>query len=63
MVDELDRLEANLVQLLERHRAMCDENLRLRQQAVALEHANKLLRERLAEARQRTENLYNTLPD
>lgn len=63
MLENMDRLEANLMQLLARHQTMRAENLRLRQEAVALENANKLLQERLAEARERAERLYNTLPD
>ena len=63
MLEELDTLEAKLVQMLDRHRLLREENLRLRQQVVAMENANKLLSDRLAEARGRMENLFNKLPD
>lgn len=63
MLEELDTLETKLVQLLDRHRLLREENLRLRQQVVAMENANKLLSDRLAEARGRMENLFNKLPD
>lgn len=63
MLEQLDDLEGKLSLLLERWQALRQENLRLRQQVVALENDNKLLTERLAEARQRVENLYNRLPD
>jgi len=63
MLEELDTLEAKLEQLLDRHRLLREENMRLRQQAVAMENANRLLSDRLAEARSRMENLFNKLPD
>lgn len=63
MLEQLDDLEGKLSLLLERWQALRQENLRLRQQVVALENDNKLLTERLAEARERVENLYNQLPD
>ncbi|MGQ9684696.1 MAG: hypothetical protein ACUVT2_00100 [Thiobacillaceae bacterium] len=63
MLEQLDDLEGKLSLLLERWQALRQENLRLRQQVVALENDNKLLTERLAEARERLENLYNQLPD
>jgi predicted RNase H-like nuclease (RuvC/YqgF family) len=63
MLEEMDTLETKLELLLERHRAMHAENLRLRQQVVAMENANKLLTDRLSEARGRMEKLFNTLPD
>lgn len=63
MLEELDRLETNLALLLERHQAMRADNLRLRQQLVAMENTNKLLTERLAAVRERMEGLYNSLPD
>lgn len=63
MLEELDDLEGKLNQLLERWQAMREENLRLRQQVVALENGNKLLNERLAEAKGRMEALYNKIPD
>jgi cell division septum initiation protein DivIVA len=63
MLEELDTLEAKILQLLEHHRALREENMRLRQQAVAMENANKLLSDRLAEARGRMENLFNRLPE
>lgn len=63
MLEQLDDLEGKLSLLLERWQALRQENLRLRQQVVALENDNKLLTERLAEARQRVEKLYNQLPD
>lgn len=63
MLEQLDDLEGKLSLLLERWQALRQENLRLRQQVVALENDNKLLTERLAEARERVENLYNKLPD
>ncbi|TCJ12863.1 hypothetical protein EZJ19_11540 [Parasulfuritortus cantonensis] len=59
----MDALETKLAQLLERHQAMRVENIRLRQQVVAMENANKLLSERLADVRGRMENLFNKLPD
>ena len=63
MQAELDALEVKLAQLIERHQAMRGENLKLRQQVVSLENANKRLSERLEEARGRMENLFNKLPD
>lgn len=63
MLEQLDDLEGKLSLLLERWQALRQENLRLRQQVVALENDNKLLTERLAEARERVESLYNQLPD
>lgn len=63
MLEEMDALEIKLAQLLERHQAMRAENIRLRQQMVTMENANKLLTERLAEVRGRMESLFNKLPD
>lgn len=63
MLEQLDTLEAKLVQLLERHQAMREENARLRQEVVTLENANKLLADRMAEVRGRMENLFDKLPD
>lgn len=63
MLEELDTLETKLVQLLEHHRVLREENVRLRQQVVTMEDANKLLSDRLAEARGRMENLFNKLPE
>lgn len=60
---ELDTLEAKLTQILERYQAMRGETLKLRQQIVSLENANKRLSERLDESRTRLEALYNKLPD
>ncbi|MDP1906068.1 MAG: hypothetical protein Q8M09_17770 [Pseudomonadota bacterium] len=63
MQAELDALESKLAQILERYQSTRAENLRLRQQVVALENANKQLSERLGAARDRTEALLNTIPD
>lgn len=63
MQAELDALESKLAQMLERYQAMRGENLKLRQQVVSLENANKRLNERLDEARGRMESLFNKLPD
>lgn len=63
MQAELDALETKLAQVLERYQAMRGENLKLRQQVVALENANKQLSDRLEEARGRMETLFNKLPD
>lgn len=63
MLEEMDTLETKLELLLERHRVMHAENLRLRQQVVAMENANKLLTDRLSEARGRMEKLFSKLPD
>ncbi|MDW8322674.1 MAG: cell division protein ZapB [Burkholderiales bacterium] len=63
MLEQLQALEGRIHQLLERWQAMRAENLRLRQQVVALENDNKLLNERLAEARARLAALYERLPD
>lgn len=60
---ELDTLETKLAQILERYQTMRGENLKLRQQIVSLENANKRLSERLDESRARLEALYNKLPD
>jgi predicted nucleic acid-binding Zn-ribbon protein len=60
---ELDALESKLTQILERYQGMREENLRLRQQVVAMENANKQLSERLSEARSRMESLLNKIPD
>ncbi|MDR3394162.1 MAG: hypothetical protein P4L70_04090 [Parasulfuritortus sp.] len=63
MLEELDTLETKLTQLLERHQSMRAENDRLRQQVVAMENANKLLTERLANVRGRMESLFDKLPE
>ncbi|MCU0840202.1 MAG: hypothetical protein MUC79_00600 [Thiobacillaceae bacterium] len=63
MLDELDDLEGKLTQLLDQWQALRAENLRLRQQVVAMENANKLLTDRLAEAKGRVEALYNRIPE
>lgn len=63
MQAELDALESKLAQILERHQGMREENLRLRQQVVALENANKHLNDRLTEARTRIEALHDKIPD
>lgn len=63
MQAELDALENKLAQILERYQSMREENLRLRQQLVAMENANKQLSDRLAEGRSRMESLLNKIPD
>ena len=63
MQAELDVLENKIAQILERYQAMLEENLRLRQQLVSQENANKQLSERLSEARSRMEALLNKIPD
>lgn len=63
MKADLDALEIKLSLLLERHQSMREENIQLRQQAVALESANKILSERLNEARARVETLLNQIPE
>jgi hypothetical protein len=63
MLEEMDALETKLAQLLERHQAMREENVRLRQQMMAMENTNKLLNDRLANARGRMESLFDKLPD
>jgi predicted nuclease with TOPRIM domain len=63
MFEELDTLEAKLALLLERYQSMRAENSHLRQEVVAMENANKLLTERLAEVRGRMESLFDKLPD
>ncbi|MEW5893072.1 MAG: hypothetical protein AB1697_08040 [Pseudomonadota bacterium] len=63
MLEQFDSLETKLNQLIERYQAAREENLRLRQQVLAMENANKQLTERLAEARARVENLFNQLPE
>lgn len=63
MLEELDTLETKVAQLIERHQSIRVENLQLRQQLAAAESANKLLAERLAEARERMETLYHKLQD
>jgi len=63
MQAELDTLESKLAQMLERYQAMREETLKLRQQVVTLESSNKLLADRLEEARTRMETLFNKIPD
>lgn len=63
MQAELDTLESKLAQMLERYQSMREETLKLRQQVVSLESNNKLLSDRLAEARSRMETLLNKIPD
>jgi len=63
MLEQLDTLETKLAQLLARYHTAREENVRLRQQVVAMENANKLLTDRLAEARERMETLFNKIPD
>jgi len=57
MQAELDALESKIAQILERYQGMREENVRLRQQLVAMENSNKQLTERLGEARTRIESL------
>ncbi len=63
MQAELDALESKLAQMLERHHGMRAENLRLRQQVVALENTNKHLADRLNETRARIEALHDKIPE
>lgn len=63
MQAELDALENKLAQILERYQSMREENLRLRQQLVTMENANKQLSDRLAEGRGRMASLLNKIPD
>jgi hypothetical protein len=63
MLEDMDALETKIAQLIERHQAMRAENVRLRQQMVVMENANKLLTERLSEVRGRMESLFDKLPD
>jgi predicted nucleic acid-binding Zn-ribbon protein len=63
MLEQLDTLEVKLTHLLERYQRLRDENVRLRQQVVAMEDANKVLTDRLGEARGRMEALFNKIPD
>lgn len=63
MQAELDALENKLAQILERYQGMRAENLRLRQQLVAMENTNKQLSDRLAEGSRRMESLLNKIPD
>jgi hypothetical protein len=63
MQAELDALETKLALMLERYQSMCDETLRLRQQVISLESANKQLSDKLEAARVRAEALYNKIPD
>ena len=63
MQAELDVLEANLSQLLERYQAVREENMKLRQQTVTLENTNRQLTDKLSEARARLASLFNKLPD
>jgi predicted nucleic acid-binding Zn-ribbon protein len=63
MQAELDALESKLTQVLERYQATSEEGVRLRQQVVVLENANKQLNERLLEARRRLESLLDKVPD
>lgn len=63
MQAELDALENKLAQVLERYQTMREENIRLRQQVVQLENANKRMNDRLAEAAGRVDSLFNQIPD
>ena len=63
MQAELDSLESRLTQLLERYHGMREENVRLRQQVIAMENANKQLSDRLSEARSRMESMLTHIPD
>lgn len=63
MQAELDTLESKLAQMLERYHNMREETLKLRQQVVALESNNKILADRLEDARTRMETLFNKIPD
>jgi cell division protein ZapB len=63
MQAELDALESRLSQLLERYHGMREENVRLRQQLITMENANKQLSDRLSEARSRMESLLTHIPD
>jgi len=63
MQAELDTLESKLAQILERYQGMREENIRLRQQLVAMENTNKQLSDRLGEARGRMELLLDRIPE
>lgn len=63
MQAEMDALESKIAQILERYQAMREENLRLRQQLVAMENNNKQLTERLGEARSRIETMLTRIPE
>ena len=63
MQAELEVLESKIAQILERYQGMREENLRLRQQLVAMENSNKQLTERLGEARGRIEALLTRIPE
>ena len=63
MLEEFDSLETKLSQLIARYQAALEENMRLRQQVLAMESANKQLTERLTEARSRVETLFKQLPE
>lgn len=63
MQADLDALEAKIAQMLERYAALRNENIKLRQQVVNLENANKRLNDRLVAARSRVESLYDKLPE
>jgi FtsZ-binding cell division protein ZapB len=67
---QLSSLEGKLVQLLSVHRALRDENLRLRQQLAAasdqgkqLQEQNQLLMDRMAEASSRLDALLAKIPE
>ena len=63
MQAEMDALESKIAQILERYQSMREENLRLRQQLVAMENSNKQLTERLGEARSRIEAMLTKIPE
>ena len=63
MQAELDDLETKLTQLVERYQSLREENVKLRQQLVSQENANRQLAEKLTEARTRLASLFNKIPD
>ena len=48
--------------LIERYNAAREENLQLRQRVLAMENTNRQLAERLSQASQRMESLFDRLP-
>ncbi len=63
MDDLFNLLEAKLRQLLDLNRVLREENQRLRQQMAVVNDQNKQLKDRVAQASVRLENLLTQFPE
>ena len=63
MDDLFNLLEAKLCQLLDLNRVLREDNQRLRQQMAVVNDQNKQLKDRVAQASVRLENLLTQFPE